>query len=94
MILLVDNRDSFTFNLAGAFRSAGAEVVVVRNSIAAGEALYRATRLGASIMLSPGPGAPCDAGCCIELVRQAKGLVPVIGSCLGPRRSSPRRAGR
>lgn len=83
MILLVDNRDSFTFNLADAIRSAGSEVVVVRNCIAAGEALDRAIRLGASILLSPGPGAPRDAGCCLELVQLAKGLVPVIGICLG-----------
>lgn len=83
MILLVDNRDSFTFNLADVVRQAGTDVVVVRNSMAAKAALDRAFELGASIMLSPGPGAPRDAGCCLELVGLAQGLVPVIGICLG-----------
>ncbi len=83
MILLIDNRDSFTFNLADAVRSAGSEVVVVRNDMAADEALARAIKLHASIMLSPGPGAPGEAGCCLDLIGLAKGRVPVIGICLG-----------
>lgn len=82
-ILLVDNRDSFTFSLAEACRMAGAEVEVVRNSIAADAALARALRFGALIMLSPGPGGPKDAGCCMELVALAAGRVPLIGICLG-----------
>ena len=81
-ILLIDNRDSFTFNLADACRVAGAEVRVVRNSIGAAEAMAIA-RISGAIMLSPGPGAPVDAGCCLELVRLAEGVVPVIGICLG-----------
>lgn len=83
MILLVDNRDSFTFNLADAVRSAGSEVVVVRNDIVAEEALARAIKLGASILLSPGPGEPTEAGCCLDLISLAKGQVPLIGICLG-----------
>ena len=55
-LLLIDNRDSFTFSLAEACRVAGAEVEVVRNTIAAEAALDRALRCGASLMLSPGPG--------------------------------------
>ena len=82
-ILLIDNRDSFTFNLAEACRVAGAEVRVVRNSIDARQALDRALAMGAAIMLSPGPGRPSDAGCCLELVRLALSRVPVIGICLG-----------
>lgn len=82
-ILLIDNRDSFTFNLADAFAQAGANVEVVRNSIAPGEALRRATANDAAILISPGPGAPSDAGCCIDLIKLAKGRVPVIGICLG-----------
>ena len=62
-LLLIDNRDSFTFSLAEACRVAGAEVEVVRNTIAAEAALDRALRCGASLMLSPGPGGPRDAGC-------------------------------
>ena len=82
-VLLVDNRDSFTFNLAEACRAAGAGVRVVRNSIGALEALDRALAMRAAIMLSPGPGRPSEAGCCLELVRLAKGRLPVIGICLG-----------
>ena len=55
-ILLIDNRDSFTFNLAEGCRTAGAEVEVVRNSISADDALARALGYGAILMLSPGPG--------------------------------------
>ncbi len=82
-ILLIDNRDSFTFNLAEACRMSGAEVEVVRNSIPADAALARALRFGALIMLSPGPGQPRDAGCCMDLIALAAGRVPLIGICLG-----------
>lgn len=82
-LLLIDNKDSFTFNLAEAMRASGAEVAVVRNSIAPGEALKRANREGAAILLSPGPGTPDEAGCCLELIGLAKGRVPLIGICLG-----------
>ena len=82
-ILLIDNRDSFTFSLAEACRMAGAEVEVVRNSITADAALARALRFGAILMLSPGPGEPRDAGCCMDLVALAAGRVPLIGICLG-----------
>lgn len=80
-ILLVDNRDSFTFNLVDAMRAAGANVKVVRNSIAAKDALDLAD--GGAIMLSPGPGTPDDAGCCLELIGLAKAKVALIGVCLG-----------
>ncbi len=82
-LLLVDNRDSFTHNLADAFRQAGASVGVVRNSISAADAMARAEAEGAAILLSPGPGSPDDAGCCLELVQTAAGRIPLIGICLG-----------
>jgi len=82
-ILLIDNRDSFTFNLAEACRVAGAMVEVVRNSVAAEVALDRALTCGALIMLSPGPGGPREAGCCLELIEIAAHRVPLIGICLG-----------
>lgn len=82
-LLLIDNRDSFTFNLAEACRVAGMTVEVVRNSIAAEDALAYARRHHAIIMLSPGPGGPRDAGCCMELIALAAGRVPLIGICLG-----------
>ena len=82
-VLLIDNRDSFTFNLAEACRVAGAGVEVVRNSIPAADALAYALRYDALIMLSPGPGGPREAGCCMELIARAAGRVPMIGICLG-----------
>jgi anthranilate synthase/aminodeoxychorismate synthase-like glutamine amidotransferase len=82
-VLLIDNRDSFTFNLAEAFGILGVQVEVVRNSIDAARAFDRALASEAAIVLSPGPGRPADAGCCLELVTRAKGRVPVIGICLG-----------
>jgi anthranilate synthase/aminodeoxychorismate synthase-like glutamine amidotransferase len=56
---------------------------VLRNTIDAREALQRAARSEALIVLSPGPGKPRDAGCCIELIALAKGKVPLLGICLG-----------
>jgi len=82
-VLLIDNLDSFTFNLVESLQRLGAEVVVRRSSIGAAAALAEAEALGATIMISPGPGTPAEAGCCLELVALAKGKVPVIGVCLG-----------
>jgi anthranilate synthase/aminodeoxychorismate synthase-like glutamine amidotransferase len=82
-VLLIDNLDSFTFNLVESLARLGHEVHVRRSSIPAAAALAEAEALGAVIMISPGPGAPRDAGCCLELIALAKGRVPVIGVCLG-----------
>ncbi len=82
-ILLIDNGDSFTANLAAACRAAGVEVEIVDNHIPAHAALARALRFGAVLMLSPGRGGPKEAGCCMELVALAAGRVPLIGICLG-----------
>lgn len=82
-VLLIDNLDSFTFNLVESLQRLGAEVTVRRNSIAPAEALAEAERLGAVIMISPGPGSPDQAGCCLDLIALAAGKVPVIGVCLG-----------
>ena len=82
-ILLIDNRDSFTFNLADACARLGAHVKVVRNNIAAQSAMERAEREDFVFLLSPGPGHPRDAGCCLELIAAAKGKIPLIGVCLG-----------
>jgi anthranilate synthase/aminodeoxychorismate synthase-like glutamine amidotransferase len=82
-ILLIDNRDSFTFNLAESCRRLGAGVDVVRNDIGADAALKRARAKQAILLLSPGPGQPSDAGCCLDLIALAKGEVPLIGICLG-----------
>ena len=82
-VLLIDNLDSFSFNLVESFERHGAQVQVLRNRIGASEALAIAEAQGALIVLSPGPGRPEDAGCCLELVALARGHVPLLGVCLG-----------
>jgi anthranilate synthase/aminodeoxychorismate synthase-like glutamine amidotransferase len=82
-VLLLDNFDSFTFNLVEAFERLGASVRVVRNTIAAADAMAIAVERDSIILLSPGPGRPREAGCLLDLVALAKGRVPVIGVCLG-----------
>lgn len=81
MILLVDNYDSFVFNLARYFERLGQATVVVRND-AIDAAGARALRPQA-IVLSPGPCAPQQAGCCLDLVRQLGDKLPILGVCLG-----------
>jgi para-aminobenzoate synthetase component 2 len=81
VILLVDNYDSFTYNLAHLFGELGAEVLVRRNDAIEPD---EAERLGPShLVLSPGPGRPADAGVSVELVRRLAGRVPTLGVCLG-----------
>lgn len=82
-ILLIDNLDSFTFNLVEAFERLGCDVRVLRNSVDPSEAFARAERMDALIVLSPGPGAPQDSGCCLDLVARAKYRRPLLGICLG-----------
>ena len=81
MILLVDNYDSFTYNLAHLFGGLGAEVIVRRNDAidAAG-----AVRLApAQLVISPGPGRPADAGATLEIIRRLAPGIPTLGICLG-----------
>jgi len=81
MILLIDNYDSFTYNLYQALASAGAEVEVVRNDqISVEQAL--ATQ-AAGVVLSPGPGRPEGAGICLELLQALPTNTPLLGVCLG-----------
>jgi anthranilate synthase/aminodeoxychorismate synthase-like glutamine amidotransferase len=82
-VLMIDNLDSFTFNLVEAIERLGATVRVLRNTVAAQTALALAEETGATLLLSPGPGRPEDAGCCLELIALAKGRVPLLGVCLG-----------
>jgi anthranilate synthase/aminodeoxychorismate synthase-like glutamine amidotransferase len=81
VILLVDNYDSFSYNLAHLFGELGVEVRVVRNdAITADEA----DRLRPShLVISPGPGRPEDAGETLAIVRRLAGRVPTLGVCLG-----------
>jgi len=81
MILVVDNYDSFTFNLVHYLGELGAETEVHRNdAIAVDEVLARKFQ---AIVLSPGPCTPNEAGICLELVARAGGSTPILGVCLG-----------
>ena len=80
MILMVDNYDSFTYNLVQMLAAAGAEVEVLRNDAASAEAML--ARQPRGIVLSPGPGRPEDAGVCLGLLR-LHARVPLLGVCLG-----------
>jgi anthranilate synthase/aminodeoxychorismate synthase-like glutamine amidotransferase len=81
MILLIDNYDSFTFNLVHFFGDLGAECLVVRNDSLSPEAALALNP--EAIVLSPGPCTPNEAGICVDLVLAAAGKVPVLGVCLG-----------
>ena len=81
MILLVDNYDSFTYNLAHLFGELGAEVVVHRNDAIDADA---AEKLAPShLVISPGPGRPGDAGATEEIIRRLAPTTPILGVCLG-----------
>ena len=82
-VLMIDNLDSFTFNLVEAIERLGANVRVLRNSVAAEDALAIAKEQHALLLLSPGPGRPEEAGCCLDIVRLAKARMPLLGICLG-----------
>ena len=82
-VLMIDNHDSFTFNIVEALERLGANVRTVRNEIAAEDALQQAQDADAIILISPGPGRPEEAGCSMDLVRLVKGKVPLFGVCLG-----------
>jgi len=84
-LIFVDNFDSFTWNLVDEFARRGADVEVWRNTVTPEHILARAQGGQPSLLvLSPGPGTPADAGCCIDLVRRAADAgVPLFGVCLG-----------
>jgi anthranilate synthase component 2 len=80
-VLVVDNYDSFTFNLVQRLGELGARCVVVRNDTTTVAAI--AERLPAAIVISPGPKAPADAGISVELIRALGDRIPLLGVCLG-----------
>ena len=81
MLLLIDNYDSFTYNLFHFLGELGAEVRVERNdALSADEALALKPQ---GIVLSPGPCTPNEAGICLELIEKANGRMPILGVCLG-----------
>ena len=81
MLLMIDNYDSFTYNLVHLFQELGAEVAVYRNDAIT---LEDAERLAPShLVVSPGPGRPASAGVSVELIRELGARVPTLGVCLG-----------
>ena len=81
MFLLIDNYDSFVYNLRHYLGELGAEVKVVRNdALTVAEALAMAPD---GIVISPGPGYPATAGICLDLIKRAAGKIPILGVCLG-----------
>jgi anthranilate synthase/aminodeoxychorismate synthase-like glutamine amidotransferase len=81
MVLLIDNYDSFTYNLAQYFGELGAEVAVHRNDKITVDAI--AAMKPSHIVISPGPGRPEDAGISNDVIREWGGRVPILGVCLG-----------
>jgi anthranilate synthase/aminodeoxychorismate synthase-like glutamine amidotransferase len=81
MILLIDNYDSFTYNLAQYLGQLGEKLEVYRNDRITVDEIAR--RKPDRIVISPGPGTPDDAGICIDVIRRFAGKVPLLGVCLG-----------
>ena len=84
-VFLLDNFDSFTYNLVDQFRVMGAQVTVYRNDIDPQFIINQMANsdLAPVLVLSPGPGSPSDAGCLVELIKLSIGKVPMLGICLG-----------
>jgi anthranilate synthase component 2 len=80
-VLVIDNYDSFTFNLVQRLGELGARCVVVRNDTATVAAI--AERRPAALVVSPGPKTPADAGISVELIRMLGERIPLLGVCLG-----------
>ena len=80
-IVLLDNYDSFTYNLLHYIAELGAEVTVYRNDKITVDELMAQTPDG--IVISPGPGTPSQSGICLELIKSVSGKVPIFGVCLG-----------
>jgi anthranilate synthase component 2 len=83
MILLLDNYDSFTFNLYQALSELGADVLVRRNDMVTVADVERLVPTLDGIVISPGPCTPGEAGISVPLVRRLAGTVPILGVCLG-----------
>jgi anthranilate synthase/aminodeoxychorismate synthase-like glutamine amidotransferase len=81
MILIIDNHDSFTYNLVQLCAGLGADIVVRRNDDVGVDEV--AVLAPAGIILSPGPGHPADAGVTVDVVKRFGGVTPILGVCLG-----------
>ena len=82
-IVLLDNFDSFTWNLVDQFRSTGSQVTVYRNQVNPEVVVQALNHPDSVLVMSPGPGHPADAGCMPELIQAVRGKFPIIGVCLG-----------
>src|SRR5574340_1163433 len=81
MLLMIDNYDSFTYNLVQYFGELGENVLVRRNdAITLGEVEEISPQ---AIVISPGPGTPKEAGISVDLIRHFAGTIPILGVCLG-----------
>ena len=85
MIILIDNYDSFSYNLVQMAGSINPDIKVIRNDAMTVEEIRALAP--SHIILSPGPGYPKDAGVCEEVVRHLQGEIPILGVCLGHLRS-------
>jgi anthranilate synthase component II len=81
MLLMIDNYDSFTFNLVQYFGELGQDVRVFRNDEITLEGI--AQQKPQTLVLSPGPCSPAEAGICVDAIRHFKGKLPILGVCLG-----------
>ncbi len=81
MLLLIDNYDSFSYNLYQMCGTIQPDIHVVRNNAITLEEIRELNP--DRIILSPGPGRPCDAGICEDVIREFKGKIPILGVCLG-----------
>lgn len=81
MVLLIDNYDSFTYNLVHYFETLGADVKIVRNDAATAEELFAMSPK--AVVISPGPSSPKNAGVCVDFIKKYAGKVPIFGVCLG-----------
>ncbi|MBF0416488.1 MAG: aminodeoxychorismate/anthranilate synthase component II [Magnetococcales bacterium] len=81
MLLMIDNYDSFTYNLVQYFGELGVEVVVKRNDALGIDDII--TMAPSHIVISPGPGTPDQAGITLDVIRRLSGIIPILGVCLG-----------
>lgn len=81
MVLLIDNYDSFTYNLVHYFETLGADMKIVRNDAATAEELFAMSPK--AVVISSGPSSPKNAGVCVDFIKKYAGKVPIFGVCLG-----------